>query len=465
MKALIIALCILLLQSTSYSQGFAPYGKGTVLKLDSTGQHYVRILNWHQVWLRYNENNPGSVVNGEPTAAQWDMALRRSRLIVFTQLSGRTRILTHLGINNQTLLSGGASGQDGKKPPIFIHEATVEHDVAPTLLTLGAGLHYWRGVSRLTNASTVSFLAMDAPILNFFEIDIADQFARIFGIFAKGKLGHLDYRASFNFPFVIRPGQPTSILDTLGARHGLARASFAAHGRSRPGAEAYLMYQFRDVEPNLMPYTAGSWLGTKRVLNVGMGFAYYPHGLWTPRPTPAGWDTLYHAMAHVGVDVFWDQPIGPSRKHALTVYAVYYNYNFGPRYLRHIGIANPAEAPIKGTATATKYTASGPGNSLPTIGTGQAVYAEVGWALPGHATRGRLMPYAALTMADYSQLQDLLLVPDVGVNWFLAGHHAKVTLNYRNRPVFDVANAAEPWGPLHRVTSRSELTCQFQVAL
>jgi hypothetical protein len=159
MKAFFACLVALLIQGSLIAQGFAPYGKGSVLRLDSTGQHFIRILNWHQVWLRYNQNNPGSVVNGEPTAAQWDMALRRSRLLLLTQLSGRTRILTHLGINNQTLLSGGASGQDGKKPPLFIHEATVEHDVAPTLLTLGAGLHYWRGISRITSASTVSLLA------------------------------------------------------------------------------------------------------------------------------------------------------------------------------------------------------------------------------------------------------------------------------------------------------------------
>jgi hypothetical protein len=306
---------------------------------------------------------------------------------------------------------------------------------------------------------------MDAPILNFFEIDISDQFARIFGLYAKGKVYKLDYRASFNFPFVVRPGQPATLLDTLGARHDIARASYAAYGRSRPGLEAYVMYQFRDAEPNLLPYTVGTWLGTKRVLNVGMGFAYYPHSQWTPRATPTGWDTLYHAMAHVGLDVFWDQPIGPSQKHAVTVYAAYFNYHFGPHYLRSIGIANPAEAPTKGTDAARQYTASGPGNSVPIIGTGQAAYAEVGWALPGHTTRGRLMPYVALTVADYAQLQDLLLVPDVGVNWFVAGHHAKVTLNYRNRPVFDVANPAEPWQPLHHVANRSELTCQFQVAL
>ena len=45
---------------------------------------------------------------------------------------------------------------------------------------------------------------------------------------------------------------------------------------------------------------------------------------------------------------------------------------------------------------------------------------------------------------------------DAGVNAYLAGHHAKVTLNYRSRP--DFSN-------IESVKNRGEVTLQFMVYL
>ena len=58
---------------------------------------------------------------------------------------------------------------------------------------MGAGLHYWNGVSRLSSQSTLNFMTLDAPIFNWTNIEATDQFARQFGIYAKGQLDRLDY--------------------------------------------------------------------------------------------------------------------------------------------------------------------------------------------------------------------------------------------------------------------------------
>jgi hypothetical protein len=40
------------------------------------------------------------------------------------------------------------------------------------------------------------------------------------------------------------------------------------------------MYQFFDQEDNLLPYTTGSYLGKKKIVNLGAGFIYQPDAMW-----------------------------------------------------------------------------------------------------------------------------------------------------------------------------------------
>ncbi len=114
-KKLLTFLVVLLLHLGStinlQAQQIEPsYGQGIRVNLDTSGKKYLRIITWHQVWARYAENNPGSMVNGEMTNSQYDMAMRRSRMLFLVQLSPRFLILSHFGINNQTLVSGGGNG-------------------------------------------------------------------------------------------------------------------------------------------------------------------------------------------------------------------------------------------------------------------------------------------------------------------------------------------------------------------
>lgn len=469
-----LLLCVMLWVSsvaTVWGQGSEQYGQGFKVNFDTTGKRYLRIINWHQFWLRYTENNPGSVVNGEPTNSQFDVAIRRSRFLFLTQLNPRFRIITHFGINNQTLLSGGVNGLDAKKPQLFIHDAAVEYNGYQDYIVLGAGLHAWRGLSRLTNASTINFLAYDAPILNFFEIDAADQFARTMGFYAKGKIKKIDYRFSFNFPFIIRNNSPFSVLDTTLAKNGLTQATYRAHGPSHPGIEGYVMYQFKDNELNLLPYTVGSYLATRKVLNVGLGFVYYPDMMWglktqqNAQGNIQARDTSLYAMRHFGLDVFYDAPLNADKSLGLTTYTAGYWFNYGPNYLRTLGVSNPAEAPAVGSKAAQQFTFSGAGNSLPLFGTGVAFYHETGLVLPQFKKIGRIQPYYAIIAANYERLADPVWVIDTGLNFLIDGQHAKITLNYRNRPVFDYTDKTQPWGTISQQARKGEFTLQFQVAL
>ncbi|GAB3828562.1 hypothetical protein GCM10028895_42250 [Pontibacter rugosus] len=69
------------------AQGSTLYGAGLKVPLNEDGSKYVRVILWNQVWVRYNENNTGSLRNGEPEDDTFDVGLRRSRVLFYSQIS------------------------------------------------------------------------------------------------------------------------------------------------------------------------------------------------------------------------------------------------------------------------------------------------------------------------------------------------------------------------------------------
>jgi hypothetical protein len=115
----------------------------------------------------------------------------------------------------------------------------------------------------------------------------------------------------------------------------------------------------------------------------------------------------------------------------LSVYGAAYFYNFGPNYLRNIGILN-----FHTNATGETATLARGGNAQPTIGTGTIGYVQVGYALPKLKDGRQFMPYVTLTYKDFERLRESSLQYDLGLNYLITGHNAKVTLQYSNRPIY-----------------------------
>jgi hypothetical protein len=165
--------------------------KPLTLKLSEDGSKYVRFITWHQFWVTFRQ--PGEDFSDITS----EFLLRRSRFLAYAQVSPRFLILTHFGLNN--LNAGGMDALGHQAPAqLFMHDAWAEFKVIDKVLDIGAGLHYWNGISRLTNQSTLNIMTLDAPRFNWATIGTSDQFARHLGIYAKGKLGKLDYRVSVN---------------------------------------------------------------------------------------------------------------------------------------------------------------------------------------------------------------------------------------------------------------------------
>lgn len=442
-----------------YGQGSDIYGPGLKVDIDSTGQKYVRFLIWNQIWARTGPNNPGTMENGVPMESSWDIGARRLRFLAYAQISPRYLVLTHFGINNQSFVSGGASGStgtggygQGKKPGVFFHDVWNEYALVPTIrpsdggtnkytLYLGGGMHYWWGLSRMTSASTLNFLALDAPIFNWPLIENSDQFARQFGLYTKGKLSKLWYQFHLNKPFA------TNITPTV--------ANTAVdHNTGKPSYGGYVDWEFLEAESQLLPFRVGSYVGSKKVFNLGAGFYLNPEG--TQSVDAAGL-TRQHDIKLLSVDAFADLPFGhASNGMALTAYSVFYDYDFGPNYLRNIGIMNTGSADPDFTG---QRAMEGPGNARATIGTGQIWYTQAGLALPRfiHNSKTRLQPFVAYAYKKFEAHQQSGNFWDVGANLLLDGQNAKISAQYSSRQLFDQAG--------YRFDRKGELIIQLQVYL
>lgn len=419
--------------------------KPLTLKLNDEGSKFIRFIVWNQMWARVIENNPGTLgVNGVPSNTSSDIGIRRARVLAYAEISPRFLILTHWGINNQTFTNGGvpgggstgnpgnipvnvdpetglgtASGSSAKKPQLFFHDIWTEYKIFDELY-IGMGLHYWNGISRMTSHSTLNFMAVDAPIFNWPTIELTDQFARQFGFYAKGQLGKIDYRIALNKPYAVGGGGRYDESTQRPIAVNIVNDNWATQG--------YIAYQILEKENNKLPFFTGTYLGTKKVFNIGSGWHYHPRAT-----TSKSFDgnISEHNISLIGVDSFLDMPLNRATGTALTAYAVYYHYDFGPNYMRNVGIMN-----VGFGAGATQ---NGPGNAQPTIGTGNIFYTQSGLLLPKSilGDKGRLQPFGALTHKKFEYFEEGSWQYDLGLNYYINGHHSKITLQYSQRPLFE----------------------------
>lgn len=457
---------IFLLSSIWFTNGFGQEVtpedhsyKPLTLKLNESGSKYIRFITWHQFWITATQNNPGTkdvngnLIDGTNGSKSWssDIALRRSRFLVVAQVSSRFLILSHWGINNQSFANGATSpsgnnstatpANQGKKPTWFLHDAWTEYSIIPKKLHMGAGLLFWNGISRLSSHSTLNFMPLDAPIFNWPNIEASDQFARQFGVYAKGQLGRLDYRVALNKPFV--NGIKASEVKKDGEAKNIFTENYAYSG--------YVNWMFLDKESNVLPYFVGSHLGTKNVCNLGFGWYHQNDASLYKTAT----DSSYYGHTALGIDFFLDKSLNKEKGTAISVLATLYLLDYGPNYIRNIGILNEHTTP---TPSETSY--AGGGNAQPTIGTGTIGYVQAGYLLPKFKNGTAFMPYITTTYKDFERLKDPSLQYGVGLNYFISGHNAKITAEFATRPVYKNTGSE-----IVRDGSRGQFTLQTQVFL
>lgn len=406
---------------------------------------YVKASVLGQFWARYNSNNPGSTVFGESQKDAYDFGIRRLRFSLTSQVTNRFFFYTQVGLNNINTIAG-------RKQGLFIHDAAAEVNAYKKYLTFGIGLNGWNGTSRYSSSSVGTILGMDLPTIEETTNDVMDQFGRKFGIYTKGKIGKIDYRFSVSKPFPVQTA--LSKVDELPLTE--INRAYSSERAPKINTAGYVFYQFFDEESNQLPYMTGTYLGTKKILNVGAGFQFEEDAFWYHNNLL---DTISAPLRQFGVDIFYDSYLNKEKGNAITAYIAYLNYFFGPNYIRNAGAMNPAN----GVNSLGSF--NGTGNNAPLIGTGNVFYTQFGYKFKNNllGSWGTLQPYAAASVALYQKLNDPVNIFTVGVNWLLLKHHSKLSLDYQSRPVF------YPDGNGHITESKSarrgQIVLQYQISI
>src|SRR5690606_9013273 len=168
-----------------------------------------------------------------------------------------------------------------------------------------------------------------------------------------------------------------------------------ASGPSHMQYHGYLMYQFKEKEANLLPYTIGTYLGKKRVFNIGAGFVFQKNAMWYKPDSYS--DTLYNHLSLFAVDMFYDHPIHPGKGTALSVYSALHINDYGKNYIRNIGVMN------RSTGSNDKGSFHGAVNAFPMLGAVVTLYALAGWLFRKRLLKelGTLQPYLAMQYSDF----------------------------------------------------------------
>lgn len=388
--AILLVFCLFAMQY-SYSQGSPDYNGGLKMKFDEDGKKYLRLISWAQVQATYNDDVPEN-------ESSTSFNLRRARILMFAQINEKFLILTHFGLNslNSSTLHPVGKG-DGAE--LFFHDVWAQYNLSKNH-SVGGGLHYFNGVSRLNNQSTLNMLTLDNNRQSWSTIGLSDQFARHIGIFAKGKFGKLQYRVAIN----------DAITNGLDARDVEPGGTAVYGGKRLLGSKdagkafaGYFDYHFFDSESNFLPFKVGSYLGGKKVFNVGAGFFVHPSGsvVMDENGELQGADVALFA-----VDAFYDAPLGEDGS-AITAYATFQSNDYGKDYL------------------------------FSAYGTGQMIFGQVGYVFKGDKAKTRYQPYASYGLNQYDAVDDDRNVFGVGVNAYMSGHHSKLTLEYKNQKFGD----------------------------
>lgn len=448
MKNYLLLLAFSLLGSMLFAQGI-PEKDALKFNLNESGSHFFQATFLNQTWLRFNESNPGTLVQGQAQDQTFDIGLRRTRIQMFGQITDKAFIYFQFGQNN---FNSQFNVGSNRKLAAFFHDALCEYKVGKgNALKLGGGLTIANGLSRFSQPSIGTIMTMDVPVGLQITVDQTDEFSRKLSVYARGQLSKLDYRLVLSDPFPINSNGQT--LPALNA----STANFAQVGRHKQ-AQAYLMWQFFDHEGHNTPYMTGTYLGKKKVFNIAVGGMFQKNAMWL---RSGSGDTTYQDMKHFSVESYLDMPLSKEQGTAVSAYVGYTKADFGTNYMRFNGIMNPATA--SSLSAQNSIGGQGPtyGNAFPMFGTGSMIYAQLGFLLPskwlnGH---GQLMPYASSTLADYDRLGPLPTnVYNAGINWLLNGHKAKITLDWQNRPTYNATQTQITLGE-----RKNTFTLQYQI--
>ncbi len=383
MKKILITLTLMLSTTIIFSQSSPDYKGGFKIKFDDEGDKYLRIISFLQVQAKYNDNTAEDV-------SSTSLELRRARVLLFSQINDEFLVFFHLGLNSFDRNSLSPVGK-GEGSQFFLHDAYLQYKLFGKEMYLGAGLHYYNGISRLNNQSSTNMVTLSNNRSSWATVGLSDQFARQLGVFLKGSVSKVNYRLSVNEANV-------STLDiselTPGSIHYQGNNVLGSKdaGKTYSG---YFDYNFLDQERGLLPYMVGTYLGKKKVFNIGAGFFSHPNGVVSQN---ASGENFGHDVIIFSLDAYYDAPL---KRGAISAYAQYQNSDYGTNY------------------------------NFGPYATGDMYYGHVGYLIPNKDNKLGVQPFLSHSYrtADAIDGQEHNTTK-LGANFFLSGQNSKVSLQF-----------------------------------
>lgn len=383
-----------------------------VVNISPDGSKYIKFGMNLQVWGRYSELNPNSKIGTTEVNDAYDIVIRRLRLQAMGMLTDNIFFHLQLGQNNINFTQNNGPSN----APLSVMDALGEYHFNEKL-HIGGGLTAWgAGTTRYSANSSSSQLTLDTPMYQQFANTSSTFGNRNLSIYAKGYLGKFNYRAAITNPY-------------RNSNNNLGLNSTVSTETPRAQYSGILTYSFLDKESLEDAYHKGTYLGTKKVFNIALGYMTQAKAMWhlTPDATVA-----YNDMKVFGFDIFYDSPIN-AKGAALTAYAAFNNNDYGKNYIQSVNTPNPA--------IGDNTLINGSGAGFIGVGTGNIYYAQLGYLFgksDNEAKKGRFQPYAATQIADLEALDTPMTMYELGVNYYTTGTLGpKFSLNYQNRAVYD----------------------------
>lgn len=422
---------------------------GLRFNLSDDGSRYLQFNVLNQTWLRFNQSNPGTLVEGKAKDQTFDIGLRRTRFQLQGQVTDKVFVYFQFGQNN---FNSQYNTGNNRKMAAFFHDALAEYKVSTgNQLKIGAGLSNAAGVSRFSQPSASSMLTTDLPIFAMTTIDQTDEFSRRLSLYARGQIGHWDYRVVLSDPFPVTSNgsTPPALADY---------STYAQMGHTLQ-QQAYLMYQFFEHENHTLVNMTGTYLGKKKIFNIAVGGLYHPDAMWKKGQNE---DTVYQNLVHFAVESYLDMPLNKEKQSAISAYAGFFITDYGDNFLRYnapMNTANGTSLNATNSITGQGFTY---GNTYPMFGTGKVIYTQLGYLLPKGClglTEHRLLPYASLTASKFDRLNGLWCqTTNLGINYLLNGHASKFSLDWQNRPTFEVVK-----NELQKGKRKNMVVFQYQI--
>ncbi|SDF27568.1 hypothetical protein [Epilithonimonas hungarica] len=386
--------------------------------LNDEHTRYLSFSGYAEIWARYTQLNPGSLVNNEAESQMSDLSLRRVRVKMTYKPTEKLMFVLQGGTTNVNLNAKSSNYFD-------LLDAYAEYSFSDKV-ALGAGRSTWRGLSRFTTGP-LNTLLYDLPAYATSNAGTTDYTVRELSAYIKGQLGKFDYRMVLADPYTMATADP--------------KLNVATFSKSAPRKDfsGYFRYAFLDKENISTPFNSGTYVGKKNVLSLGAGFDYIHDAMWH---LDSSKNTVNDDMRSLAVDLFYDAPLNKDKGTSVSAYAMAMHNDYGPNYVRYVGTNNPATG-----VDATQASLNGAGNAMPVIGTGNTYYMQLGGTLPYFNKDKKdlqLQPAVGVQLSNLEALKDNAVIYDAGISLLMNGMSSRLTFNAQNRPVYtnDAANGA-----------------------